>query len=558
METQNPKGRYPSGLHIIKFFRESLTSRLLSWVLLFAMLNLSGCKYYYRVSRPQGAFENTIETSVSDQKEIFLISGNDVYQLSQVKISESTISGKIKPHYGYSRHLLTKPDRPNRYIKKKESHILKEVQIYIDDFEKPEADLVSIPLEQINKIEMYDPHVGATVGSWIIGGVGLVAAGIAAFFLLVIIFKESCPFIYVFDGEEYAFAGEIYSGAIQPQLERPDYLRLPLLDKQSDIFQIKISNEIREIQHTNLLELWVFDHPKSVEILTDKFGVSHTLSDLTAPINAVNFRGNNVLGLVENQDELVYIGEDPLFQKNITDGIVLEFDKPEAGQNAKLVIRAKNSFLLDYNLNRFHNLFGNAYYRWQASQQNVPAEQLKQWTREQNIPLSVYIERGNEWEFVDYYNIIGPMAFKEDVLSIPVDFITDGPLRIKLEYGAYFWEVDYVGIDFSDNVAVTKQVVPLQSAINQLGQDVGPLLAADDGLYYIQPEIGDEAVVKFALPAMTGESRSIILHSKGHYQVIRDPSGRPDRQYLQRFREPGQFNRFTLEHLQAVARAISE
>lgn len=558
METQNIAGRHHSQMKIIQFFRVSLTSRMLSWLLVFALLNLTGCRYYYKVSRPQGAFQDTIETSVSDQKTILIIAGENVYELSQAEITNSEISGIIKPLYGYSRHIQTKPDRPNRYVKARESHILKEVQIFINDFEKPADNRVSIPLEQIHKIEMYDQDVGATVGSWIIGGVGLVAAGFAAFFILLLIFKESCPFIYVFDGEEYAFVGEIYSGAIQPQLERHDYLRLPLLDKQSDIFQMKISNEIKEIQHTNLLELWVFDHAAGVEIITDKYGTSHTLSDLQPPISAVNFSGNDMLTLVANKDSLVYIGENPLEQLEITDGLILDFDKPAAAENAKLVIRARNTFLLDYNMKRFQYLFGNAYNNWHERQRAVPAEQLTQWSINQNIPLSVYVERNNEWVLIDYYNIVGPMALKDDVLSIPLDPTSEEPLRVKLEYGAYLWEVDYVGIDFSEQAQITRQVVPLQSAINQLGEDVAPLLAADDNLYYIQPEIGDEAVVKFALPAMTNESRSIILHSKGHYQVIREPSGRPDRQYLQSFREPGQFNRFTIEHLQALARAIAE
>lgn len=558
METQIPGGGYSSRIQIIRFFRESPTARVMSWFLLFAMLNLSGCRYYYKVSRPQGAFSETIETSVNEQKTIHLIAGEEVFSLSQAAISENVLTGNIRPLFGYTRHLDTKPDRPNRYIKSNESYILKEVQIYVRDFEKPEGQNVSIPLDQISKIEMYDPHVGATVGSWLLGGLGIVAAGYAALLLIALIFKESCPFIYVYDGESYAFAGEIFSGAVQPQLERHDFLPLPLFQGQGNPFQLKISNEIREIQHTNLLELWVFDHPEAVDVLTDKYGKYHTLSSLQAPLNAVNFSGKDVLDQVKNQDTLVYIGEDPLKPLDITDGIIFEFDKPAGAENGKLVINARNTFLLDYNLNRFHSLFGDAYQGWQATQQKAPAEELKQWTMDQNIPLSVFIERNNEWAFVDFYNIAGPMALKEDVLSIPLDATAEGPIRIKLEYGTYFWEVDYVGIDFSDDVAVTRHIVPIQSAINQLGEDVSPLLVADDGLYYVQPEIGDEAVVKFSLPEKTGESRTIILHTKGHYKVIREPSGKPNRQYLQAFREPGQFNRFTVEHLQAVARAISE
>lgn len=558
METQNIKGRYFPKLPIIGIFRESLAARILCWLLLISMLNLTGCRYYYKVSRPQNPFAETINTSVNDQKRILLISGNMVYELFQAIITDNEISGIVRPLYDYTRHIETKPNRPNLYKKSKESHILKEVQIYVDDFELLADNKISIPFAQIRKIEMYDPHVGATVGLLVFSG--LVGVVVCYFMWLALIdtFNESCPFIYVFNGEEYAFIGEIYSGAVQPQLERHDFLPLPRLDKHSDIFQMKISNEIREIQHTNMLELWVYDHPKSVEVLTDKYGSHQVFSNLRQPLSAVSLTGNDLLGLLENQDDLVYVGEDPIEQKTITDGIILEFEKPESANNAKLVVRAKNSFLLDYNLDRFHNLFGNAYHSWQAKQKMAPAEQLRQWTFDQNIPLSVYVERNHEWEFVDYYNIAGPMAFNNDVLSIPVENSNNRPLRVKLEYGAYLWEVDYVGIDFSENVTVTKHVVPIQSAVNQLGVDVTTLLAADDELFYIQPEIGDEAVVKFVLPALTHESRSIILHSKGHYQVIRDPGGRPDRQYLQTFREPGRFNRFVIEHLQAFAKAISE
>ena len=558
METQITAGKDSSGLQMIRFFRESLTARTMSWILVFAFLNLSGCRYYYKVSSPQGGFSQTIDTAVAEQKTILLITGEGVFDLSNAEISENALSGVIKPLWGYSRHIETKPDRPNRYIKSKESHILKEVQIYVRDFEEPDGQTVSIPLEQISKIEMYDPHVGATVGSWLLGGLGLVAAAYAAVIIIALIFKESCPFIYVYNGEDYAFAGEIYSGAVQPQLERHDYLRLPVFDPQSDQFKLKISNEIKEIQHTNLLELWVYDHPGAESVLTDKYGVHHTISNPEIPLNALSLKGNNVLSLVKDQDSLKYFGEDPKENPDITDGILLEFNKPREAQHAKLLIQARNTFLLDYNMNRFHSLFGDAYEGWQARQQNTPAEQLKQWSLDQNIPLSVFLLRNNEWEFVDYYNIAGPMAFKEDVLCIPLDSSDEGPLRIKLEYGTYFWEVDYVGVDFSDNVSVTKHVVPLESAINQNGEEVSSLLVADDELYYVQPEIGDEAIVRFTLPALADESRSIILHSKGHYQVIRDPSGKPNRQYLQSFYEPGQFNRFTIEYLQALSKAISE
>ena len=78
--------------------------------------------------------------------------------------------------------------------------------------------------------------------------------------------KSSSPFIYAYNGESYEFVGEIYSGAIHPPLERHDYLPLPVLQPVENEYSIKIANEIKEIQHTYLTELLVFDHPENAEI----------------------------------------------------------------------------------------------------------------------------------------------------------------------------------------------------------------------------------------------------------------------------------------------------
>ncbi|MDP2806721.1 MAG: hypothetical protein Q8O74_01130, partial [bacterium] len=118
-----------------------------------------------------------------------------------------------------------------------------------------------------------------------------------------------------------------------------------------------------------------------------------------------------------------------------------------------------------------------------------------------------------------------------------------------LEAGTLFWELDYAGIDFSPNAEVKSTVVPLSQAVTNQGTDVASLLTADDGGYYSQPEIGDEAVLTFVAPAAVDMGRSVFLHSKGHYRILQDPTGKPDRQYLEAFRQPGRFNRFSLELL---------
>ena len=75
--------------------------------------------------------------------------------------------------------------------------------------------------------------------------------------------------------------GEIYSGALHPPIERDDYLHLPSLRPVNGQYRLRLTNEVREVQHTNLAELWVIDHPKDVRTFVDKNG---TIRSSAAPV----------------------------------------------------------------------------------------------------------------------------------------------------------------------------------------------------------------------------------------------------------------------------------
>jgi hypothetical protein len=56
---------------------------------------------------------------------------------------------------------------------------------------------------------------------------------------------------------------------------------------------------------------------------------------------------------------------------------------------------------------RFHKLFGEKYNTFAASQESASGEELNKFLLEQNIPLSVYLERDGKWQFTDNFNIAG-------------------------------------------------------------------------------------------------------------------------------------------------------
>jgi len=412
-----------------------------------------------------------------------------------------------------------------------------------------------IPFSAIEKVEIIDIDVGMTV----FATVGTIVAALGLVFLIILLTKESCPFIYAFNGETYIFEGEIYSGAIHPPLERHDYLPLPHLTATDSEYRVRMSNEVKEIQYTNLAELQVFDHPSAVDVLVDKYGTPHTLTQILPPLSAKNLNQHDIKRHIVKMDSLNYMG-DPLFNDDILmDGIILTFDKPQKAKKAKLFVRAKNSFWLDYIYGQFYDLFGDDYHDWFEDQKTNSEEKMKQWALDQGIPLSVYIEKDGKWQFVDYFNTVGPMAFKQDVLALDISELHSENLRIKLEFGFLFWEIDYAAIDFSSDIVVEKTVVQVNSAVDQSDKDVSSLLYEDDDCYFTMSAVGDQAILKFSateIPPNT--SRTVYFHSKGHYEVIRNPVGSPDIGYLLSFKKPGRFIEFSRQRFRYLQNSLKK
>jgi len=420
-----------------------------------------------------------------------------------------------------------------------------EVHLYVSadaSLEGNESGRFSLAIQAIEKIEVYDVALGRTLFSWSAGG----AAAFGAVFLFIALTKDSCPFVYAWDGQAYDFIGEIYSGAIYAQLERHDYLPLHSLVVADGEYRVRITNEVREIQHTNLIELLMVDHPPDMAVLIDKTGAPHTLANPWTPVTAVSLDGRSIAAVLAARDGDAYFARDDSADAPLMDGAILTFPRPQGAMTGKLVIHGKNSFWLDYIYGQFLDLFGDALPRWRETQLTVPSSQLHRWMEDQGLPLQVYLETGEGWEPVGTYDIIGPMAYKDDVVMIDLSRAHADTVRVKLEYGHLFWELDYVAMDFTPDFPLEVVTLPIVSATDQLGNDVAPFIISDDTLYHIQAHIGDQMDLTFASPPIPeGVARTTILHSKGHYEILRDPSGRPDRRYLETFRQPGRFIQFS-------------
>ena len=529
----------------MKYF--SILHEVVTYSLIFALANFSiSCVSYRHKIVPKNQ-----PIRVDTNKNYYLImeitDGSNIkmtrWQMKELSIDNNRISSRLF----LVKSTISLPSNGNpKSVAKKGSQ---NVNLFLSrDYdvwsEQTESGKVLIPFTAIDQIEVYDVDLAKTIVYSTLG----IAGTLGAIFIFILLTKDSCPFIYAYNGETYEFSGEIYSGAIHPPLERHDYLPLPVLQPVENEYRIKITNEIKEIQHTNLTELLVFDHPENAEVLVDKYGNIHTVSDPQLPEFATAMDGSNIEYLLAEKDSLSFMSGIPVNENQDMDGMILTFDRPVDKDTGKLVIKGKNSFWLDYIHGQFSELFGDRLETWKEEQKDKSPEKMIEWSLDQGIPLSVYLETDEGWEFVDYYNVVGPLASKDDVLEIDLTNAKNDKVNIKLEFGFLFWEIDYAAMDFTPNLTTSNYTVPVTSAMDQNSIDVSYELRYDDDQYYHQPHIGDQALLTFDVPEqIEGTKRSVILHSKGHYEIIKNTEGEPDLAYLNSFRKPGEFSKFSKE-----------
>lgn len=495
--------------------------KTLAWVLsLLVILQFSGCYTVKKIPRS--------ELGYSGRNYYYIHGQNTSYQITGTTLSEGIITGKIAsvtelPEKGQVIHLYVAPDSA----------------VMVN------GNVISIPSANIAKLEVNKVDVGRTV--FVAAGAAYGALMVAA--IIILLTKEmSCPFVYSETGTDITMEGEIYSGATAVPIERDDYLRLKSIKPVDEMYSIRITNEVKEIQNTNLAELLVFDHPRDVEIMVDKYGIAHSVKDIRQPVSASNAYGRSIrdeLSGCDNQRYLSEIRNDNL----LLDTISLSFDRPHNSSGAKLVISAKNTMWLDYMFGRLSDMFGSRYDEWVKMRNKRSPEYLQQWSLDQGIPLAVYLETASGLEFVDYFNVPGPAGDKRDILQIDLSEVTGDRVNIKLVSGVMFWDFDYAGMDFSRDIKVNRTVVSVDNASDDTGKEVSSLLIHDDNRYLVQPEINNEARLNFKVPPLVpGTERSVFLHSKGNYQPVRDASGKPDMDLLVSMRRPGMFVRFTKDH----------
>lgn len=393
------------------------------------------------------------------------------------------------------------------------------------------ATRVSVPASDVEMVWV-ESLSGVRVFLLVVGGAAVVLLGAVA---IAMASKQSCPFVYSFDGDHYTLDGEPYGGATAPGLKRTDWGLLKYVKEVGGEYRFKITNEVNETQYTDELKLIVVDHPPTVSVVANEYGVLHSVTSPLPPTKAVDTHGRDILSYV-NDDDWVYWQSaerdlDPELKAGPKERLVFEFPKPTGSKRVKLVFDGGNTLWASQMVKRFLSLYGRNLGDYYASL-SAPGPTLfgvQAWNlREELYRMNLRVSTTNGWVTKGSVAGGGPFVTRSKLYSLDIADVPGDVLRIELTPPFGFWTINHLAVDYSEDVPLQVKEISAARAVDARGVDIRPLLAAADKSYFAMPNTGDSADLVFqAPPRASGLARSVILKTNGYYDIHMGTLGDP-------------------------------
>lgn len=395
---------------------------------------------------------------------------------------------------------------------------------------------ISVPIDEVVSVRLKRTNAVKTI---------MIIIGVAALIVLVLYAialatKESCPFVYSWDGSQYVFDAEPLGGSVSKGLERADLSRLEHLRAVDGTYRLLMRNEVEETQQLNEMKLLLVDHPAGSDVHFDLTGAFHVVQDPVAASSAVDENGIDLRHILASPDDILWQTKMPTAPLEddapLRHTYTFTFPKPADARDGKLVVKAGTALWGSHMIREMLQLRGDgldAWYRSIDSQGSAMTELVEFNTREELYFLKLYVLEDGAWVHRAWIPAGGPLHTESRLIPLDLSGVTDDTVQLRVYPPKGFWTFDYVAMEFDDHPAPTVASVPLARAVDSKEGDITALMTARDESRYEMPRVGDSAVLEFAAPpAPAAGTRTVFLETHGYYLLHLDKTQREQRELI--------------------------
>ncbi len=513
-------------------------------LLITCLFVFSGCgmRYYKASAIPIEKHVEKIRSAIATQKYFIIHQGEKQWHLAKpstvIKNEQIHIKGQPEVVGNLEAEMREKLERnrkagnnfaySSRFGKKnRASH---QIHLYFPDSVFKENEL-NLSLSFLTKVEDYHTAPGATALSHI----ALTVGPPVALYAIVC----NCPYVYSYNDTKLTFEGNLYTGAIYPNLERHDYLTIPNMAIADGKYKFRLENpHENEQQFTDFLQLMVVHHSDQLKVLPDRKGVLHTIKDLQKPQKAESLDLKSQLTEVAEKDGQFYQFSE-YQDKDPLNGIVLKFKNELKSTKPKLVLSLKNSDWAGYLYKEGVSLFGNKLPAWRKKQMHRSGEEINARAMAQGTLMSAYLKTGEGWKFIDFINTPGSVITRDLILPLEITDTTS-EIEIMLKGGFRLWDLDCAAMDFSQDETLQIDYLQPESVVDLQGKEHSSTLFADDSNYLKQLTANDKFEIRFdTVPKKENGSQTMILNGKGYYNRIDKVEGKIQLSELWKIKKSG-------------------
>ncbi len=389
------------------------------------------------------------------------------------------------------------------------------------------ADRNGKPLEIAADNVLYARVTKTNVAGSILATLGIIVAGLLVVVLIIAATKQSCPFIYSFDGERYIFDAEPLGGAICPGLARTDISRLESLKAVDGEYRLLIRNEVSETQYLDRMKLLVVDHPADVTVYPDLLGNFHAFKSVLGATAASDENGMSLMNFLRASDNVAWQTNLPSASRQpdapVRHELTVTLPKPPLAKKAWLVTNIGTSSWGSNMIRKTVEYRGNTAAAWLRSlTPGSPsfAEMSQFVSSEEMYGLNVWVKEGESWKQEAVVLGQGPLISEDRVYPMDVSNATGDSLVLRFNPPKGFWTFDYIGVSYENPTVMRATTVDADRGQDEEGRSILDSLATIDHSYYVMPEVGDQAAVQFPAPAQPeGLVRSVYLETSGYYEL---------------------------------------